>query len=139
LLDENRPDEVILLLKDETRSDGLLLRLALAEKAIGVPTLNNKIAVLAARFGASRQRQDARHKREEARFTLTLLNQPREALKLAQTNWAVQREPWDARVLLESALSAHDLIATKQVTDWLQKSKLEDIHLVALASQRRKS
>ena len=30
-----------------------------------------------------------RHLREEARFTLQLLNQPPEALKLAQDNWAV--------------------------------------------------
>jgi predicted Zn-dependent protease len=135
LLDQNRPFEAVSLLKDETRADGLLLRLSLAEKAIHTSTLSDHIAALKARFESSRIRSDMRHRREEARFTLRLLNQPREALNLAQDNFAVQREPWDARILLESALLARDPQAAQPVLDWLMKTKLEDVQLAKLARQ----
>ena len=135
LLDENRPAEVVSLLKDETRADGLLLRLALAEQALRAPTLSDRIVMLRARFEASRLRQDMRHQREEARFTLKLRKKPHEALTLAQTNWAIQREPWDARILLESALSAHNPLAAKPVLDWLVKTKLEDVQLAKLVEK----
>src|SRR5437588_11570286 len=38
------------------------------------------------------------HIREEARFTLHLLNDPQTALKLAQENWQVQKESADLRI-----------------------------------------
>jgi len=135
LLDENRSAEVVQLLKDETRADGLLLRLALAEQALRAPTLQDHIMALTARFETSRRRADARHRREEAIFTLKLLNQPHKALRLAEANWAVQREPWDARILLESALSARDRRAAQPVLGWLLETKLEDVRLARLASQ----
>jgi tetratricopeptide (TPR) repeat protein len=108
LLDQDRPAEVIDLLKDETRVDGLLLRVALAEKSLRPQPAawSAHVATLRERFAASRQRGDKVHRREEARFTLHLLNQPKEALRLAKENWAIQREPADARILLESALAA---------------------------------
>ncbi len=105
LLDAGRPEEVVALLEDETR-DGLLLRLALAEKRIGSPGLAAHLAELRARFAASRARGDALHLGDEARFMLELLDDPREALRLARANWEVQREPRDARVLHEAALAA---------------------------------
>ena len=64
------------------------------------------------RFEASRLRGDRVHLREEARFTLHLLNDPKAALKLAQENWQVQKEPADVRILLEAALAAHDAAAS---------------------------
>jgi len=132
LLDQGRASEVVAFLKDETRADGLLLRLTLAEQVVGAPSLPEHVEALRARFEASRRRGDAVHKREEARFVLHLLNQPREALVLAQANWAVQHESWDARLVLESALAAHDRAAAQPVIEWLTASKLEDIHLARL-------
>lgn len=135
LLDQGRPDEVIVLLKDEIRADGLLLRLTLAEKALAAATLIEHITALQARFTASRMRGDTVHRREEARFALYLLNQPQQALRLAQENWAVQREPADARILLEAALVAHDPDAAQSVIIWLEKNYLEDLHLAKLSKQ----
>jgi len=59
-----------------------LLRLALAEQALGASTLEGHIADLRERFAANRQRGDTSHQREEARFALYLLKDPKEALRL---------------------------------------------------------
>jgi hypothetical protein len=135
LLDRNRPQEVRSLLGKEVRIDPLLLRLALAEQSLGSPELAGHIADLAERFAEARMRGDTVHQREEARFNLYLLKQPREALRLAQANWAVQREPWDARLLLETALAADEPSAARPALDWLAISHLEDRHLSELAAQ----
>lgn len=129
LLDQGRAGEVISLLKDKIRADGLLLRLALAEQQLHLPSLPLHVAALRARFGASRLRGDTVHRREEARFTLMLLKAPRRALKLAQENWMVQREPWDARIVLEAAIQAHRFDEARSVLTWLAENRLEDIQI----------
>ncbi len=126
LLDQNRPDQVVALLKDDTRADGLLLRLALAEQMLGSANSAQHIEELKARMAAYRLRGDNIHQREEARINLALLKQPKEALRLALLNWEVQREPWDARLVLEAALAADDFNAAKPVIAWLARSKMED-------------
>ena len=75
------------------------------------------------------------HVREEARFTLALLQDPHRALTLAQANWAVQKEPWDARLLLESALAVGDRGAAKSVIAWLHANHVEDMRLQHLVAQ----
>ena len=135
LLDQNRPQEVEALLKEDTRPDGLLLRLTLAEQLLDSPHLKNHVESLRARFAANRLRSlqgDILHLRTEARFTLHVLNKPAKALQLAKKNWALQREPWDARLLLEAALRANDPAAARPVLDWLATSKLEDVQLQRL-------
>ncbi|MBI3415235.1 MAG: tetratricopeptide repeat protein [Verrucomicrobia bacterium] len=138
LLDQNRSVEVIELLKEALRADGLLLRVALAEhiqnskSRIQNSSHESHVAALRDRFAASRQRGDTVHRREEARFVLHLLNQPKEALRLATENWTVQREPADARILLECASAAHDATAAKPVLDWMSTNQLEDVRLTKL-------
>lgn len=126
LLDQHRPADVVTLLKEDTRADGLLLRLALAEQMTGAATLAQHLDELQARMAAYRLRGDNIHQREEARINLQLLRQPKDALRLALLNWNVQREPWDARLVLEAALAADDTLAAKPVLDWLARSKTED-------------
>lgn len=135
LLDQRRYQGVISLLQSETKADGLLLRLALAEQALGLPAFQNHTAELAARFAAGRERGTAVHAREEARFTLALLHDARRALPLAQANWSVQREPADARILLECALAEGNRAAAKPVLDWLNSNHVEDFRLRQLAKQ----
>jgi Tfp pilus assembly protein PilF len=133
LLDRDRPGEVRDLLEDESRIDPLLLRLALAERRLGAAALGEHVALLQARFDAARRRGDSVHLREEARFTLHLLDRPGAALELARRNWASQREPADARLLLEAALAADDPAAARPVLDWLDRTGLEDARMAALA------
>lgn len=135
LLDQGRAPEVVTLLQRETRADGLLLRLTLAEMALHLSASKDHTAELAARFAASRERGTRVHVREEARFTLALLHDPQTALTLAQANWEIQKEPWDARLLLESALAVGSRDAARPVIAWLSTNHVEDIRLQQLAAQ----
>ena len=135
LLDQGRPAEVKKLLEEQTRIDGLLLRLALAERQLGSSGLPARIEALRVRFAASRMRGEALHQGDEARFTLYLLAQPKEALRLAQANFAVQREPRDFRILLEAALAAGEREAADPALALLRETGLEDPHLLGLVSQ----
>ena len=135
LLDHGRAPEVVTLLQHETRADGLLLRLTLAEHALHLPASENHTTDLAARFAAGRERGTRVHVREEARFTLALLHDSQTALTLAQTNWEIQKEPWDARLLLETALASGSRQAAKPVIAWLHINHVEDMRLLQLVAQ----
>ncbi|GJL54886.1 MAG: hypothetical protein NPIRA02_20180 [Nitrospirales bacterium] len=132
LLDQGRPKDVHVLLKNQTLPDGLLLRLTLAEHQLNSSTRDKHVETLKARFAENRLRGEARHLREEARFTLHLLHQPKHALKLALENWNIQREPWDARMVLETSLLSGDRSAAQPVLNWLSSNNLEDTQLQKL-------
>jgi Tfp pilus assembly protein PilF len=135
LLDQNRPAEVVAMLKDKTPSDALLLRLVFAERLMNLSTAKQREATLAARFAAAQLRGDTVHQQEEARFALHIQNNPRKALLLAQENWKVQLEPRDARIFLESALAVKDPAAARPVLQWLDASQFEGHRLIDLARQ----
>lgn len=137
LLDRGRPTEVVDLLRDETRVDSLLLRLTLAEQRLNSPPLAGHIEMLKARFSASRLRGDTSHQGDEARFTLHLLKDPASALELAQSNWMVQREPRDLRILLEAALATENMSAAQPGLDFLFRNHLQDVRLEGLVEQLR--
>jgi len=136
LLDNGRPQDVVALLWDKAAVDPLLLRYALALQAQNSNDLAVQVQRLEDRFAASRLRGDRVHLREEARFTLHLLDAPQEALQLARENWQVQKEPADLRILLEAALAAHDTAAVELVRDWLRNSQLEDVQLQSMTAPR---
>jgi tetratricopeptide (TPR) repeat protein len=137
LLDEGRDREVVTLLAGEVNADALLLRLALAESRLVPPpdSYPAHLASLQARFEAGHLRGDFVHQREEARYALELLHQPSAALKLAQANWRVQREPADVRILLEAARAAGDAAAAQPALAFIKEKKLEDVQLDKLARQ----
>lgn len=131
LLDQRRAPEVVALLKNKTRADALLLRYALALKAIGSPDAARHTGVLRSRFEAAKLRADTVHQREQARFELGLRNDPAAAVRLAKLNWAVQKEPADLRILAEAAAASGNAEAATLVRDWLKASKIEDKTLQA--------
>ena len=135
LLDNGRAPEVLTLLKDSARADVLLLRLALAAKASGDARAAAWRRDLAARFAAARARGDTTHEKEEARFSLELQGDPVRALALARSNYAVQREPADARILLEAAIAAGQPAAAAPVHDWLATNRVESVLLRSLAAK----
>jgi Tfp pilus assembly protein PilF len=136
LLAQHRAQEVAQLLADHQANDSLLLRLTLAEQAL--PESSKPFALhrqeLSDRFAAAKRRGDTLHLREEARFRLEIENDSAAALRLAQDNWKVQREPADLRILAASARAANDATAMKMVSDWVTTTRLEDASVVALAS-----
>ena len=135
LLDGGRHAEVVALLRHASGSDTLLLRLAIAETAMRSSAGAKHVEVLRSRFEAARKRGDITHLRAEARFALTLGNDPFRALALAQENWTQQREPDDARVLLESALAARQPQAARPALDWVKRTGHEDPIIRRLAKQ----
>ncbi|HEU4818214.1 hypothetical protein [Janthinobacterium sp.] len=137
LLDRQRPQDVVKLLKDQQRIDALLLRYALALQSLPgqQAALLAAKAELAARFTAAMQRGDTVHQREQARFALFLQQDVPSALQLAQKNWAIQKEVPDMRILLEAALAARNYGAAQPVLAWIAANGVEDTVLQGLVRQ----
>ena len=135
LLARQRPAEVITLLADWERSDILLLRLALAGKAAGDKRAVGWATQLRDRFNAAALRGDRLHEQEAARFELDIENNPAKALSLASANYAVQKEPRDAEILLRAALGARQPKAAQPALDWMASSGYQDPPMQALATQ----
>ncbi len=135
LLDRGRHTDVLKLLENSERADVLLLRLAEAAQAAGDPRAARLRQELAARFDAARRRGDSTHRKEESRFVRGLQGDAPRALALAQENFAVQREPADARILLEAALAAKQAAAAQPVLDWMAASGIESTALQSLAGR----
>ncbi len=131
LLDRRRAAEVLTLLEGEERNDGLLLRLAIARAQVGSVDAARDTAALESRFAAARLRGDSLHRREEARFELQLQRRPERAVSLALANWAVQKEPADARLLLDAARAAGDDDAAEPVRRYLAEHRPYDVRLSA--------
>lgn len=132
LLDHKRPSEVVGLLQSKTRNDALLLRYALALKALRSPQATQQIEILRQRFAAAAMRGDTVHQREQSRFELHLMNDSKAALATAHRNWKVQKEAADLRVLVEAAIVAKDEATLTQVRAWLKKTGFEDRAVTAL-------
>lgn len=139
LLDLGRPREAAALVREHQADDAMLLRRVLAEKALASPEAPALAAELAARYAASRLRGDTVHAREEARFALHVEKDAARALELAEANWKVQREPWDTRLLLETALAAGKPAAAQPALSFLEASGCEDPGLVELAQKVRRA
>ena len=119
LLRRGRPDDVIDLLASAPAADTLLLRLALAETRAGLGAQEH-IATLRYRLELALRGDDRAHAREAAFFSLYLDDDAPRALSLALDNWTVQREPIDARLVLEAAAAANSGSAAQPVRDWLE-------------------
>jgi hypothetical protein len=135
LLLQKRPAEVVSLLADWERSDILLLRLALAGRALTDPRAAGWASQLRDRFAAAAQRGDRLHEQEAARFELDIEGKPDRALPLAVRNYQVQKEPRDAEILLRAALAANQPKAAQPALDWLRTNHYEDLALARLAGE----
>lgn len=133
LLLQKRPAEVVTLLADWERSDILLLRLALAGRALNDPRAAGWASQLRDRFAAAAQRGDRLHEQEAARFELGIEGKPDRALPLAVRNYQVQKEPRDAEILLRAALAANQAKAAQPALDWLRVNQYEDPELARVA------
>jgi Tfp pilus assembly protein PilF len=138
LLDRGRAGEVLKLLDGMGRADVLLLRLALAAKATHDPRAARWTDELSARFDAARARGDRTHEKEESRFALALRGDAPRALALARANYELQREPADARVLLEAAVAARSpeaRQAAQPVLQWLEANRVQSVVLRSLSER----
>lgn len=135
LLARQRAAEALVLIErsPDAEADALLLRRVIALRQLGRDASALK-AQLRASFAAADKREPGKHAREQARFALDVEPQPREALRLAQANWALQREPADALLLLRAALAAGRSgdAARQDLARFLRERGWQDARLAAL-------
>ena len=134
-LDAGQPLRAAQLFTGRALNDGELLMWVLALKAANAPEYAAHRAELDERVGANRQRAETLHQREESRYALALEADAPRALELAVKNWAVQKEPADARVFLEAAVAMKDAKAAAPVLQWLAETKFTDPRVLALAQE----
>ena len=132
LLDSNRPAEVLTLLAGRSEADIVYLRLAIAGKRLDDARAPHWTALLADRFAAANAGGVQLHLREEARFELEVRGDVATALKLALANWKIQKEPSDARLVLQTALAANDPAAAADVLAFIEKTGLADTRIKPL-------
>jgi tetratricopeptide (TPR) repeat protein len=132
LLDGGRAREAVALLAGYADSDTIFLRLTLAHTALRSADAARYRWAMAARFEAYRQRDDESFGREEARFLLHAVNDPDAALDVALRNWRKQKEPADARLVLEAAAASRNPSAATPVLAFVAQSKLEDPRIEVL-------
>lgn len=135
LLARQRAEQALALVErsPDAEADALLLRRVIALRQLGRDA-SAPAAQMRERLAAADRREPGKHAREQARFALDVEQRPREALRLAQLNWAMQREPVDALLLLRAALAAgHDGVATRQqLARELRDKGWQDARLAAL-------
>lgn len=139
LLRQQRPKEVIQLLKTPPENDQLLLRFAIATKALGHPVLEKKLVnTLEQRFANTLAKNNHMHGRDEAIFLLTFKaddeTSKKRALKLAETNWKTQKEPDDTLTLLRAIRINQDADKQHILANWVKQHKLQDQRLASLLS-----
>jgi tetratricopeptide (TPR) repeat protein len=105
LIRQRRPAEALRVLKDEVRTDTVLLRLAIAGSMAKSVGNERDAAEMRERFALANERPEARifHGREQAMFALAIEHDPARALELARGDVAQQREPLDLLVFAEAA------------------------------------
>jgi tetratricopeptide (TPR) repeat protein len=136
LLRQHRSAEVPVLLKGQESIEPLLLRLAIAQRQEHDPGLARSSELLQAAFAVEAERGEAVHRREQARFLLEVQDRPQEALAAALANWAVQREPDDALILVNAARAAGAPQRAQPALEFARTYGLRDVRLAAAAAAR---
>ncbi len=134
LLDAHRPAEVVALLKGNEAADPVLLRVALAYKALygtNNALTRDATTMLGDRYDAALLRGDKSHGREQSRYELDLRGDRRAALGYAKSNWSVQHEPADEVVLARAAHAARRDDAAAPLWQFLRETGGRDVRLAA--------
>jgi Tfp pilus assembly protein PilF len=131
LLRQHRSGEVLVLLQGQESIEPLLLRLAIAQKQLGNRALARSAELLQTAFATEAERGEPVHRREQARFLLEVRNRPQEALLVALANWAVQREPDDALVLVNAARAAGAPERAAPALEFARAQGLRDVRMTA--------
>lgn len=139
LVETGRAADALTLLDGRGEADALVLRRTIAAKAAGRPEAARLAAMLDARFTVARRAGIRLHEREEARYRLDIAGDAAGALDLARANWAAQKEPADARLLLEAALAAGRPEAAESVLAHIAATGLADARLAPLVARLKET
>ena len=139
LLRQGRPADVLALLRGQESFEPLLLRIAIAQRLLHDPGLEQSSARLRTAFDAELQRGESVHRREQARFLLEVEGNPTRSLEAALQNWAVQREPDDVLVLMHAASAAGLPAAAAPAADFVRAQGQSDVRVDAPAAAKSRS
>lgn len=131
LLRRNRASAALEVLRPQPDSDAVLLRRAQALRLMGDAAWQPLARDLEARFAAIAARGEGldAHARERALLALWLQGQPAAAWKAARTNLALQKEPLDWWLALQTSEQSGDAAAHQAVRQALQQTGLQDVRL----------
>lgn len=145
LLDAGRPAEAAAIVRAgqpleiapmlRALPDALLLRLAIAWRRTKDAAAPQARAEMQERFDAAAVRADRSHARERARFALDVFDDAPAALREAELNWTLQREPADAVLLLRAAQAAQAAgqpDRAEPVRVFVRERSMRDVRLKAL-------
>jgi len=131
LLRRNRASAALEVLRPQPDSDAVLLRRAQALRLMGDAAWQPLARDLEARFAAIAARGEGldAHARERALLALWLQGQPAAAWKAARTNLALQKEPLDWWLALQTSEQSGDAAAHQAVRQALLQTGLQDVRL----------
>lgn len=131
MLAEHDPAGASALLAGYEQIDNLLVRRAIAEHEARGPEAARLATMMHDRIAAAAERGDRVHQREEAMFVLAVDGDAGRALTIAKSNWTVQKELADARLLVQAAVQADDPEAADPVVRWATQNGITDARLDA--------
>lgn len=132
LIARGHRDAAIAVLDGAPPTDAVEVLRAVALAGAADPRADAVARAVRARFAAEDARggdDGARHLRERARFALDVDRDPSAALALAERNWARQKEPADARLLLRAARAAGRDAAAAPVRAFVERHGIADLRL----------
>ena len=134
LIEQQRPAQALALLKEQPRSDAVLLRLAIAGTQANAASAAADAAEMRERIALANERPDAKvfHGREQAMFALVVDRDATRALELARGNVAQQREPLDLLVLAQAARASGQAAAVEEAKRLTREIGLVDQRIKAL-------
>lgn len=132
LLDRGEHQKAIALFEHYPAYADLLLRAALAARAMNAANAGPLSQRLRDQYAAHQRRGDFVPSRDYARFLLDIEGKPSAALDAALTNWQSQREPADALIVVRAAIAAGRPTAAAPVAAFVREHGLEDVRLTGL-------
>ena len=134
LIAQRRPAEALAVLKDETRTDTVVLRLAIAGTLARSASAASDVAEMRDRIALANERPEASifHGREQAMFALVVERDSERALGLARGDVARQREPLDLLVFAQAARASGSREATEEARRLKASIGLHDRRIDAL-------
>lgn len=134
LMESDRHADALAVLKGLSRTDAVVLRLAMAGTRLKAADAARDAQEMRERVTQANLRPQAQtlHAREQAMFALVVEKQPERALSLARANVALQREPIDVLLLAQAARAAGRPDAVREAERLRNEMGLKDARLDAL-------
>ncbi len=135
LIEGGNSSAALLVLDGQPHSSATLLRRAEAHRALGSPAGDAQATTIARALRASledsRRRGEQVDWRDGARLA-RLEGRKCDALRAADRNWQVQREPIDARLLATTAAECGERAALEPLLRWRKLARYQDAQLDGL-------